>query len=459
MVTNMSIRRDAEIKVLSEYMKREGSQLLILYGERGVGKTTLLSEFTKVYEDVVCFDCSIVSEREQLYMWGKKMEYLLGKMPEYPEFSDLFGAVGAMKQTTGKRILIFDEFQNIAKVSENFADYLFTHLQTSRDDVLIILCSSQVEWIENSMIRKFGLRAKNISGFLKVKELPFSDFVKEFKQFTMTECIEGYAIFGGFPEIWNLIDKKMSLEENIIQNVCNPYSRLHHYGVWTVESQLRETSVYNTILSALADGRYKLNELHQHTGFSRAKISVYIKNLMELGILEKDFSVDTEGRDNLQKGLYGIRNHYVDFTYQFLFGKEEILSEIGAVEYFKRYIKPGLKQFTQKTFAEICREYLENENRKNALPFPVKSVGKWTGKAGNIDMVAQDASGRAIIGLCNWEKPVMKYEDYEWLLFCAKQAKLPVDYIFLVSAGGFDEAINAESQKRAGIRLLTPDQM
>lgn len=459
MVIKMSGRRDAEIKVLSEYMKREGSQLLILYGERGVGKTTLLSEFTKEYKDVIRFDCSIVSEREQLYMWGQKMSYLLGEMPEYPEFPDIFNAIGKMPEADGKRILFFDEFQNIAKVSEGFADYLFTHLQTSRKDVLIILCSSQVEWIENSMIRKFGLRAKNISGFLKVKELPFAEFVREFKQFTLTECIEGYAIFGGFPEIWNLIDKKMSLEENIIRNVCNPSSRIHHYGVWTVESQLRETSVYNTILSALAQGKYKLNELHQHTGFSRAKISVYIKNLMELGILEKDFSVDTEGRDNLQKGLYGIRNRFVDFTYQFLFGKEEILAELGAQEYFRRMIQPKLRSFTQKTFTEICREYIEMENRKNTLPFAVKNVGKWTGKVGNIDIVAQDASGRTIIGLCNWEKPAMKYEDYEWLLFCAKQAKLPVDYVYLISNGGFDEKLRLEQGKRANVRLLTPDKM
>lgn len=455
----MSGRRDAEIKVLSEYMKRNGSQLLILYGERGVGKTMLLSEFIKEYKDVIRFDCSSVSQREQLYMWGQKMAYLLGKMPEYPEFSDLFAAIHNLPETEEKRILIFDEFQNIAKISEEFADYLFTYLQTSRKDVLIILCSSQVEWIENSMIRKFGLRAKNISGFLKVKELPFSEFVKEFKQFTLTECMEGYAVFGGFPEIWNLVDKKMSLEENMIQNVCNPSSCLYHYGVWTVESQLRETSVYNTILMALANGKYKLNELHQHTGFSRAKISVYIKNLMELGIVEKDFSVDTEGRDHLQKGLYGIRNHYVDFTYQFLLGKEEILEELGAKEYFRRFIQPQMKRFAQKTFAEICREYMETANRKNALPFPVKSIGKWTGKVGNIDIVAQDASGRTILGLCNWEKPVMKYEDYEWLLFCAKQAKLPADYVYLISAGGFDEKISAELKKRANVRLLTPDKM
>lgn len=459
MVNDMSGKREAEIKVLTEYMGREGSQLLILYGERGVGKTTLLSEFTKDYQDVIRFDCAIVSEREQLCLWGKKMSYILGQLPDYPEFSDIFSALGAQTDTEGKRILIFDEFQNIAKTSEDFADYLFTHLQTSRKDVLIILCSSQVEWIENSMIKRFGLRAKNITGFLKVKELPFAEFVREFKHFTLNECIEGYAIFGGFPAIWNLIDKKMSLEENIIHNVCNPASRLHDFGVWTVESQLRETSVYNTILSALAHGKHKLNELHQHTGFSRAKISVYIKNLMELGILEKDFSVDTEGRDNLQKGLYGISNRYVDFTYQFLFANEEILNESGAGEFYDRYIRPNMKAFTQKTFAAICREYIETENRKGALPFTARSVGKWTGKAGNIDIVASDSQGRNLIGLCNWEKPIMKYEDYEWLLFCAKQAKLSADFICLISAGGFDEKLYLAQKSRANIRLLTPDKM
>ena len=331
----MTGKRETEIKVLTEYANRSGSQLLILYGEKGVGKTTLLKEFTKEYTDVVHFDCSIVSEREQLYMWGNKMSPVLGELPEYPGFADIFDALNRKNDSAGKRILIFDEFQNIAKVSEEFADYLFTHLQTSRKNVLIILCSSQVEWIENSMVRRFGIRAKNISGFLKIREFSFADFVEEFPQFTLNECIDAYAIFGGFPSIWKLIDKKLSLEENIIKQVCNPANMLHHIGFWTVESQLRETSVYNTILSALAQGKCKLNDLYQHTGFSRAKISVYIKNLMELGILEKDFSVDTEGRDNLQKGLYGISNRYVDFTYQFLFPNMDKLYELGAKEFYK----------------------------------------------------------------------------------------------------------------------------
>ena len=51
---------------------------------------------------------------------------------------------------------------------------------------------------------------------------------------------------------------------------------------------IAETAVYDTILATLADGRHgKLNDMYAHTGFSRAKISVYLKNLMELELVEK----------------------------------------------------------------------------------------------------------------------------------------------------------------------------
>ena len=64
---------------------------------------------------------------------------------------------------------------------------------------------------------------------------------------------------------------------------------------WLSE-ELRETAVYDTILATLADGRHgKLNDMYAHTGFSRAKISVYLKNLMELELVEKVLGYDFEG--------------------------------------------------------------------------------------------------------------------------------------------------------------------
>ena len=39
--------RNAELKYLNQYYEKDGSQLLIVYGSKGVGKTRLLQEFCK----------------------------------------------------------------------------------------------------------------------------------------------------------------------------------------------------------------------------------------------------------------------------------------------------------------------------------------------------------------------------------------------------------------------------
>ena len=54
---------------------------------------------------------------------------------------------------------------------------------------------------------------------------------------------------------------------------------MHRAAEQLIAAELRELSVYETILYYIASGYDKLNELHLKTGYSRAKISVYMKNL------------------------------------------------------------------------------------------------------------------------------------------------------------------------------------
>ena len=137
----------------------------------------------------------------------------------------------------------------------------------------------------------------------------------------------------------------------------------------------------------------KLNDLHTHTGYSRAKISVYIKNLMELGFVTKEFSVDTEGRNNTQKGIYDICINYVDFTYKYLFPYKDELNDISKAEFYDRHIKPNMKSYTAKFFPLVCKEYIESRNAYGNLPIRVSKMGRWIGKLGTIDFVATDENG------------------------------------------------------------------
>ena len=88
----MLIGRDSEINVLNEYKRRQGNQVMVMYGLNGVGKTTLVREFLSENTDCLMFDCKQVFEREQLYQWSNVSSLPLD-MPEYPTYDDLFSAL------------------------------------------------------------------------------------------------------------------------------------------------------------------------------------------------------------------------------------------------------------------------------------------------------------------------------------------------------------------------------
>lgn len=455
----MFVGRDSEINLLKSYEKRNGNQVMIMYGLEGVGKSTLVKEFIKDNQSSLLFNCKSLFEREQLYHFSNYDHKELG-LSEYPDFTQLFDTIdNYFTDLDNKNILVFDEFQFLLKYSTEFTASLFNMIKNSEKEYFVILISSSIDWVENSMVKKIGLDARNITGFFKVKELSFTAFREYFGKMRFDECVSGYAILGGIPGLWCYFDRNKNLKDNIINNILDVKAPLLTKGEEFVSKELRETGVYNSILCALACGKNKLNDLYNHTLFSRAKISVYIKNLMELGFVTKEFSVDTEGRSNTQKGIYDICINFVDFTYKYLFPYRTSLDSTNASLYYDEYIKPNLKSYTAKFFPIICREYLENQNTYGNLPIRFNKVGKWIGKLGTIDYVCTDENNNTMLVLCNWEKPMMRFDDYEWLLFCAKQAKIRADYCMLISAGGFDEKLKFAGNSKKNISLVTLDNM
>lgn len=450
--------RTSELKYLNTYFDREESQIVVVYGERNVGKTALLDQFVqdKPYS---YYRARSASEREQRYLWGSEIERSGGKVSKYPSFTEIFRFLSA--ERANKKVIIIDEFQYIIKAGSEFMNELTAFVKEIDRDmhVMIVLCSSSIGWIENSMINRIGEAAHDLSGLLKIRELGYETIMEYFPGFSMNQCIEAYAVLGGMPGLWKHFDDKLSIRENICRNILNRGCYLHDEGQRIVEEELRETAVYDTILASIAAGNHKLNDLYLHTEFSRAKISVYLKNLMELELVEKIFSYDTEGKANTQKGIYRITNHFVDFYFTFLYPNLSRLEQLPPEKFYNSYIAPAFKGYVAEYFKTVCKQYIEKWGKWKRLPIEVERIGEWVGKFGTIDVIAQSGEGETIIGICNWDKPMMRYDDYEWLLFCAQKAKLRVDYIYLFSVGRFDEKLDLEAKVKRNLRLIRLDEM
>ena len=448
----MLLGRTTELGYLNNYYDRDGSQILIVYGQKHIGKTALVKEFMKD-RPVYYYLARACSEREQAYQWGRQLTHDGYVVEQFPTFQVIFEKLA--HRVTGKKVLVIDEFQNIVRASDNFMKELvtFVHSQWNRDDVMVILVSSSIGWIENSMITRIGEAAYELSGLLKIKEMPFADLVERFPNFRIEECVEAYAILGGIPGLWNQFDDRLTIQQNICRNILDCNSFLFEEGERILTEQLREPGVYNTIMASIAAGNYKLNDLHQHTEFSRAKISVYLKNLIELELVEKVFSYDTAGKENVQKGIYRISHPFVDFYYTYMYPHLSDLQMLSVGEFYNHYIMRDFRRYVSGYFKQVCRQHLARLGDRHRLPINCGTIGEWIGKVGSLDIIAQDEEGRTLIGLCNWEKP-MTYEDYENLLLYAKKAKINADYIYMYTAFRFDEKLNLEAKVKSNLKLV-----
>ena len=129
------------------------------------------------------------------------------------------------------------------------------------------------------------------------------------------KVVQVYGVIGGVSSYVSRWNPKVDFRTNVCRNILSPYGWLHQEAEGYISLRLRELAVYETILSAIAAGNRKLNDLYHLTGFSRAKISVYLRNLMEMDVIEKADSFATGGDRNAQKGLYQIRDHYINFWF------------------------------------------------------------------------------------------------------------------------------------------------
>ena len=237
------------------------------------------------------------------------------------------------------------------------------------------------------------------------------------------------------------------VKTNICRLILSPGGYLYHAAEDLIGESLRELSVYETILAQIAAGQDKLNDLYRTTGFSRAKISVYMKNLAAFDIIQKVVSFETGGWENTKKGVYRIRDNYVNFWFHFIYPHLSDLYMTRPEEFYDRYIAPGLDAYLSRYFVEVCMEYLGLLGMVGKLPLKIARMGTWVGKEGNIDIIAQNEIRQNMVGLCNWQEPELTMEMCEALFLNMKRAKIGAEYYFLFSAQGFAPEVTAMAER------------
>lgn len=479
----MFIGREAELAFLEEKYKENKSQLIVLYGRRRVGKTETLREFCRGKQHVF-FSCTQTTDKAQLAKFSARMlgENIVARQ-YVSEFSDWERAFRSIQELpyNEKKLVIIDEFPYMCRGNESIPSILqnLWDAEFKEDNIMLILCGSSMSFIENELLAEKNPLYGRATGIYKMNPMGFYDVVKFFPEYSARDKVLVYSILGGIPHYLNQFEASLSVEENIKKHILRKGSVLYSEVDFLIHQELRETPVYNSVIEAVALGSTKLNEISQKSLLEdTSKTSVYLKNLMELGIVEREFSVDAAVKEkgNVGRGLYRLTDNFFRFWYAFGFSNYSQLED-GDVEGVYRYsIEPTLHEFAALAFEHVCREFVKELQKKNALPFRYAKLGRWFGKTTvrstkeekglrvaetEIDILGiSKTEEEYLVGECKFKHAPFQYSEYlNTLAKLSLQKQGATMYYLLFSESGFDERIVEEAKKNKALVLYTLEEI
>ena len=462
----MFIGREAELKFLQDKYTEERGQLIVLYGRRRVGKTETLREFCKDKPHVF-FSCTQTTDLVQLRNFSSRMfkENIPAKnyISEFADWEKAFRAVLDLPYGNQKKLLVIDEFPYMCRGNKSIPSILqnLWDAELRDSNVMIILCGSAMSFIEKELLSEKNPLYGRATGIYKMKEMGFYDAIKFFPEYSDRDKVLTYAVLGGIPHYLRQWNPRLSVDENIKRNILTKGCILYSEVEFLLHQELRETPIYNSIIEAVALGNTKLNDISQKSLLEdTAKTSVYLKNLMELGIVEREFSVDSKikERANTGRGTYRLTDNFFRFWYAFGFANYSQLEDGDVDGVYEYVVKPALHEFASFAFEDVCREFVRMLQKKNELPFRYSKIGRWMGKTTVRDEKASDGLRTAeteidllcigkdakeyLVGECKFKGVPFSYSEY--LDTLAKLTPLKEKskfYYALFSESGFDQKI------------------
>ena len=294
------VDRESEMTTLQNEYERSGSALVVLYGRRRVGKTTLITEFIRD-KRALFFLASEESEVQNRNAFREKAaEFIdsdLLRNADVKNWDTIFRAIADTFFDT-KPVIVIDEFQYIGKSNPAFPS-VFQRIWEEvlkEKSVMVILCGSLISMMESQTLSYnsplYGRRTAQI----RLKQIPFYYYRHFFQDKSRKELIEMYAVTGGVPKYIELFSSGKDIYESIQNCVLNRSGYLYDEPNFLLQQEVSEIGSYFSLMKAIAAGNSKLSAISKVLEIKATSLTKYLKTLIDLDILEREVPV-TE--DNL----------------------------------------------------------------------------------------------------------------------------------------------------------------
>ena len=430
-----------------------------------MGKTALINEFCKG-KPTIYFSALSASSQENLEALSKAIYTCKNPdsttAPNYRSYEDALDEITAMAKQQ-RLVFVIDEYPYLAKAEKSFSSrlqHIIDH-QWQDGQLYLILCGSSMSFMEYQVLGyESPLYGRRTAQF-KIQALTYREMTKFHPDLSAQDQALLYGVTGGIPHYINKLDVEDNLDDALLENLFNTSSYLFEEPENLLKQELREPAIYNSVISAIAGGSSRLNEISTKVGLESGICTKYLKVLLELGILKKETPI-TEKTG--KKTIYRIDDNFFRFWYRFVPKNMSVISAGRMSLVYEQVVKRFYPDYMGLVFEKICQEYLMRYAQN--LPILLSDVGQWWGtdaktrKEIQIDIIGTPADGNEyLIGSCKYRNEKIGVDELELLrryapVFC----KDGIFHYYIFSKGGFTPAL-MEAEKQGEVTLLTLDDL
>lgn len=398
------VDRIDEAARLKDALAREKSSLVVMYGRRRLGKSTLIKRVLS--ENDVYFLADRSEDQHQRRLLAKVTAQVFPDFDKlsYPDWESMFCAIN---YRTDKRFtLCLDEFPYLVEQSPELPSVLQKLVDEKLLKYNLVLCGSSQNMMYglflDSTAPLYG-RADEIIRLIPIR-LPY---IQEALNLNAMNAIEEYAVWGGMPRYWELRENRISLDDAMWHNILSVNGTLYEEPIKLFQDDVKDIVKTSTIMSYIGTGANRLSEIAARCNEPATNLSRPLKKLVDLGFLKKDvpFGIDEK---NAKKSLYKIADPFMAFYYQFVVPNRSFI-ELGRRLPIEQALTAHFSEYVSMQWEKLCRDAVTG-NLVNRVVYG--KAKRWWGSVLNedkkpeqveFDVMAESLDKKyLLVGECKW---------------------------------------------------------
>ena len=451
------INRDSELNYLEEIYGREGSQLIILYGRRRIGKTALITHWLQASRpDNSIYWVAYKSSSEMLLeKFSRAIKPCLPNLSADFRFADWEAALRQIFDLAAyqKLIVVIDEFPYLLESVPDFSSLLqmMWDQRSPSSQLIMVLCGSHYHMMFQEFISGKGPLYGRSTADLLLEEIAPSSIGQFLPRYSPEQIVETYSIIGGVPKYLEMWDDRKPVLKNIEDLILSPVTIFRQEAIFLIQDEIPEPRTYLAILEAIGNGIKSPSAISAQTGIAINHVGKYLHTLRELGFIRRVVSLDAADHAHSRMGRYEIKDAYLKFYFHYMYPHLEFIEQ-QRINRLLKIIEVQHEAFVGKTgFEELARRFVTAVGDNEQLSFVPDYIGRIWNKQVEIDVAAIHKPSRNILlGECKWTTAKLNMAVVEQLrkkaALLAKLNAYTIHYAFFSKSGFTADVIRRAEQ-------------